>query len=106
MMENMYRHDNSPEDIRCAAIWVDDENTDWAHQPRNIKSGYVICGLRHHNCFSDPRFIDSKIKKHKVVQGFLTSKDRFVNRVEAAHIALSASQIPEIVTQLFSEDLY
>lgn len=46
-----YRHDNRPEDIRCAAIYYNDGN-EYPHQPRNIDIGYVLCGLRHHNCFA------------------------------------------------------
>jgi hypothetical protein len=40
------------------------------------------------------------------VQGFLTSDDRFVDRREAAKIALAAGQVKEELKVLFSEDLY
>jgi hypothetical protein len=39
-------------------------------------------------------------------QGFLTSKNRFVDRKEAANIAIAANQCEKTVTMLFSEDLY
>ena len=65
-----YRHDNRPEDIRCAAIHYNDG------------------------------------KRRNTRQGFLTSKDRFVTRKEAAQIALDVGQITEPVDILFSEDLY
>ena len=103
MAHNMYRHDDSHEDVRCAAIWVNDPNDSCIHQPVNIDTGYVICGLRHHNCVMNMK---TGWKKYKHVQGFLTSKDRFVTREEAVDIALAAKQIPERVTRLFSEDLY
>lgn len=40
------------------------------------------------------------------VQGFITSKNRFVDRAEAAALAYSAGQIPEPKQELYSEDLY
>jgi hypothetical protein len=45
------------------------------------------------------------------VQGFLTSKNRFVNRKEALEIAIAAGQVNEnelgnSLIGLFSEDLY
>lgn len=40
------------------------------------------------------------------VQGFLTSKDRFVDRREGGNVAFAANQIPEHTICLFSEDLY
>lgn len=41
-------------------------------------------------------------------QGFLTSKKRFVDRLEAAEIAMNAGQIeaPRYGPELFSEDLW
>lgn len=45
-----------------------------------------------------------------LVQGFLTSDNRFVSRTEANKIAFEAMQIPQSVfeakTELYSEDLY
>jgi len=99
-----YKHDNRPEDIRCAAIHYND-GKEYPHQPRNIDSGYVLCGLRHHNCFVMRNDINDG-KRRNTRQGFLTSKDRFVTRKEAVQIALDAGQIPEPVDILFSEDLY
>lgn len=39
-------------------------------------------------------------------QGFLTSKNRFVLRMEAAWIAFKAGQVSERKRTLYSEDLY
>lgn len=102
--------------ILCAANHYDDgkENT---HTCKNIKTGFVVCGRRHHNCIS----IFAKIvgfpydeKGNELmkteVQGFITNTDRFVDRLEALEIARAANQIitgegnPHI--GLFSEDLY
>jgi len=99
-----YRHDDRPEDIRCAAIYYND-GKEYPHQPCNINTGYVLCGLRHHNCFA-MRKDKNDGKRNNTRQGFLTSKDRFVTRKEAAQIALDAGQIPKQIDILFSEDLY
>lgn len=42
----------------------------------------------------------------EAIEGFLTSKDRFVDRKEGGEIAFAANQIPEPTDCLFSEDLY
>jgi len=99
------------ERILCAAIWYNDGKKH-VHQPINIETGFVICGRRHHNCIGIADIFGLKITR-KDVQGFLTSKDRFVDRKEAVPIARSADQIIEPHLQksiddeiLFSEDLY
>jgi len=92
--------------IICAAIWYQDGNV-YPHQPFNIKSGIVFCGRRHHNCFIPASIAFPQRDKEKIEQGFLTSKDRYVNRREAAVIARNAGQISdETNICLFSEDIY
>lgn len=97
--------------ILCAAIWFDDGIL-YNHQPKNIESGYVICGHRHHNCFMTANILQltheySKIEKE---QGFITNINRFVDRKEALKIAIDANQLKVDnqcnYKQLFSEDLY
>ena len=39
-------------------------------------------------------------------QGFLTNKNRFVDREEAGQIAFNAGQTDELKRTLYSEDLY
>ena len=88
------------ERILCSAIWVDDSK-EHIHQPNNIKSGFVVCGRRHHNCFRTIEMIYSDItefKKHKSIQGFLTQTDRFVNREEAMKIAVDSKHTPTCVS--------
>ena len=72
--------------ILCAAIWIKAAG-EFIHQPKNIESGFVICGRRHHNCFAILKLMnyDSLIQKYNIqkIQGFLTSNDRFVSREEA-----------------------
>jgi hypothetical protein len=93
--------------ILCAAIYYKDGITH-VHQPKNIESGVVICGRRHHNCFSVLSALagSGNYNKSTVEQGFVTSKDRFVNRTEAGNIAFTSGQIKETTNCLFSEDLY
>jgi hypothetical protein len=97
-----------PEYIICASIWFKD-GISHKHQPKNVETGFVVSGRRHHNCFmiASICLADSYSEaKGTGVQGFLTSKDRFVTRKEAGEIALAAKQITEPTTCLFSEDLY
>jgi hypothetical protein len=112
--DKQFGQENQPEYIICAAIWFKDGKFR-EHQPRNVDSGFVICGRRHHNCFTtasllyknmDDALLNYSEVKGTAEQGFLTSKDRFVNRDEAAEIAYSQNQTFERKKILFSEDLY
>lgn len=102
---------DKPEYIICAAIWLNDGG-DYPHQPKNIETGFVVCGRRHHNCIATAVILNKWILKGlkessgKTVQGFLTSKDRFIDRREGGELALSQNQILEPTDCLFSEDLY
>lgn len=93
--------------ILCAAIWYDD-GKEHVHQPKNIETGYVICGRRHHNIIGIADIFGKKTKRD-TIQGFLTSDDNFVNRKEAIPIALEAGQTTSEeleFNQLYSEDIY
>ena len=104
---------NAPkqERILCAAVYYDDGKKR-IHKPRNIETGIVVTGLRHCNCFETLAEIFTKreyVSGGLSKQGFLTSANRFVNRVEAGIIALKANQINKPFregTELYSEDLY
>lgn len=95
--------------ILCAAIHFDD-GIPHISQPKNIQSGFVICGHRHHNCLHTLSFLVSKEQfiflKANSIQGFLTDTNEFVTREQAAIIAKNAGQIEENYSRLFSEDLY
>ena len=95
--------------IICAAIHFDDGKYR-EHQPKNISSGIVVCGRRHHNCFTTVAALSKqtmkRLKRANTTQGFLTDKDNFVNRKEAGKIAFKASQIKNKTDCLFSEELY
>lgn len=97
--------------ILCAAIHFDDgEYHDC--QPSGISTGIVLCGHRHFNVFAQTGL--SVVQRKQIgwvekQQGFLTSRNRFVSREEAALIAQAAGQLKaplHSVKRLFSEDLY
>ncbi|HEY9485713.1 MAG TPA: hypothetical protein VIQ04_03645 [Nitrososphaeraceae archaeon] len=102
--------------IVCAANHYQD-NLIHEHQPKNISSGFVVCGLRHHNCINTFAMIvgfpytERARRIHNTeIQGFLTNTNRFVEREEAMLIAVLANQLitkagshPSL---LHSEDLY
>ena len=95
--------------ILCAAIHYND-NKEYYHQPINIKTGFVVTGHRHHNCFMTVKILREPIKGDHT-QGFLTNTNKFVNRIEAMRIAISAGQggnysKMRLSEPLFSEDLY
>lgn len=89
-----------------------------------IQTGFVLCGYRHHNIIavlpentklemcsqrSSQLNIDWPVDNPDIIQGFITSTGRFVDREEAAKIALESGQINELKyskNKLFSEDLY
>ena len=100
--------DSQVEYILAAAIWFDD-GTENLYQPFNIKTGLVLCGWRHGTIFPQIGGLVIERKKLGVLnetQGFLTSKNRFVERKEAEDIAFKAGQISEPNDYLFSADLY
>ena len=105
MIENKNDMSNNIERILCSAIHYNDELY-YGGRPENIKSGYVVCGLRHSNCIILHSILTRKTTKSDDIQGFLTSNNRFVDRREAADIAYKAGQIKDIADCLISEDLY
>lgn len=95
---------NTDEYILCAAIHYKD-GIRRIHQPKNIRSGFVICGFRHSNCIMTLRNM-VPTNNNNSTQGFLTSKNRFVDRQKAAKIAFKSDQIEKRVSALISEELY
>jgi len=91
--------------IICAAIHVDD-GIKRMHMPRNISTGIVVGGWRHHNCFMILDAIFDREATLGCIQGFITSKGMFLDRAEAAKLAFEAKQIEAPAETLISEDLY
>ena len=104
------------ERIYCAAIWYKDillKKDIPQVLPKNCDKGLVVLGHRHGqamwtmSCLTGLRSVenaDDGVGEHE--QGFLTNKNRFVDREEGAKIAFESGQIKEELIRLFSEDLY
>jgi hypothetical protein len=81
----------------CAAIMIGDK---------------IIRGHRHCDCFATARRCDIEIGgEYRTTQGFITSRNRFVDRYEAAELQNAAGiksvdTCTEINKVLLSEDLY
>jgi hypothetical protein len=103
--------------ITCSAIWYKDLPTQ-IFLPDNIKSGIVVAGHRHAHCIETVKIL-SELRSVRfgpssvgeTIQGFLTNKNRFVDRLEAMEIAINSEQVDKNLLDnprigLFSEDLY
>lgn len=95
--------------IICSAIWFDDGIKHF-YQPKNINTGYVICGFRHCSIYESLFHYCSKKNYYlSHTQGFLSNKNNFYNRVQAKEIAIKSGQVNEqdlTHNYLFSEDIY
>ena len=96
------------EKILCAAIWYKNVPTA-LHQPINVDRGVVISGHKHGSIIAAMGSFN--IKTHAspglCEQGFLTDKNRFLNRKEARELVIQTGQcVPEFDNELYSEDLY
>lgn len=108
------------EKVICAAIWykeLDKLSEKWIPtiegymRPKNIDRGIVICGYRHPSCMYTMIAITGKrsvaIECGEYIQGFLTSKNRFVDRQEGAKLfILGGGELQYSSKELYSEDLY
>ena len=103
--------------ILCSAIWYKDlelKKPDVlkirGFSPYNVDRGIVFCGWRHPNCMyqmvaiTGLRSVITEVGEYE--QGFLTSKNRFVDREEAGKIAFEQGQTEQLHKTLYSEDLY
>ena len=106
----------SQEYILCAAVWYKDFPLEKDNIPSNLvrpincDSGIVFSGYRHPQCIYQQVSITGKRQSEagEEIQGFLTSKNRFVDRIEGLELALKCKQIdkPKYGKKLYSEDLY
>lgn len=108
------------ERIKCAAIWykhLKPTHEEKLENPSNIEEGLVVLGHRHAdiilNVYNLTGLRSSSLGQKATgpsQQGFVTNLDRFVNREEAALIAVKAGQIKDFnefdPSRLFSEDIY
>lgn len=103
--------------ITCAAIWYKNLPTQNL-LPKNLESGVVVCGHRHGDCISTLKTISGLRSVQNgpdsvgdYIQGFMTSKNRFVDRITAMQIAINCGQVDRRnlhnkMIGLFSEDIY
>ena len=102
--------DRRPEYIMAAAMWLDDGEH---HDNQPVATGVVLCGFSHAGIISTWSALAAIIQWRTRKQGFLTSYNRFVDRVEARQIAVAAGQpiqAPDdnhtAKTSLFSEFIF
>lgn len=103
------------ERILCAANWYLDlelvrNDFPKGHLlPKNIDKGIVFSGHRHLQCLYQMIAMTGKTQHEagKETQGFLTNKNRFVNREEGAKIHIeNGGKLNYSTKELYSEDLY
>lgn len=107
--EQWGRHDVD-EYILCAAFHVKTPKK-YNSQPINIESGLVILGRRHHNAGEILNLIFPEKSNLDIIDGFITSKNRFLDRKEALKLAKTTDQLVDLglyenAEILISEDLY
>jgi hypothetical protein len=94
--------------IMCAANYYDD-GQDHLYQPYNIDKGFIVAGWRHPCCGYSYLASNPWEKRWDIcVQGFLTNKNRFLNRDEALSVARESGQVIGDILggELTSEDLW
>lgn len=90
--------------VMCAANYYDD-GIEHNFKPYNINTGLVYSGWRHACIFETM----PEGTPHKCIQGFLTTKNRFLTRLEAYDLVINNGQLPDgklIGGILTSEDLW
>ena len=102
--------------ILCSAVWYKDIPLkkelpfEAMVRPINCDKGLVFCGYRHAHCIYTMVSITGlrsvEAEDGDYVQGFLTSKNRFVDREEGARIHKANGHEIDFDNRLFSEDLY
>lgn len=103
--------------ILCSAIWYKelplkrDDIPAGHYLPTNCESGIVFAGRNHMQCLYQMVVLSGKTQAEvgEYTQGFLTNKNRFVERKEAMKIAKKAGQVGDKTFSrhlLYSEDLF
>lgn len=105
---NLHMNNGEVEYVMCAANWVDDGN-EYNFKPFNINTGRVFSGHRHPQIFELTKELYPFKEWGKItIQGFLTTKNRFLTREEALELVKENGQLtkPLIGGELTSEDLW
>ena len=107
-IERLEEHLNNglTEYVMCTANHYDD-GRDHLYQPFNIDKGFVVCGWRHSSCMSTYMAL-AESGCSNCTQGFLTTKNRFLNREEATKLVKETGQVERdlVGSRLTSEDLW
>ena len=96
------------EHVMCAANYYND-GEEHMFQPYNIDKGFIVGGWRHPCCGMTYMALNPNAERwDNCVQGFLTTKNRFLTRAEALELVISTGQLtkPIIGGELTSEDLW
>lgn len=105
---NAHLNNGEIEYVMCAANYYND-GYDHLYQPYNIDKGFIIGGWRH-PCVGYSYMAADKDAKSwdNCIQGFLTTKNRFLNREESLELVKSNGQLkkPLLGGCLTSEDLW
>lgn len=100
---NAHLNNGEREYIMCSTIYFNDGN-DYNYKPYNIDKGLVYCGWRH------PCILETMPQEHRKnnIQGFLTNKNRFLNRKDALELVKTNGQLKDNILGgvLTSEDLW
>lgn len=99
--------------LLCAAIHFDN-GIEYSEQPRGIKTGFVVTGRRHNNCFKTAFILHGEENvqnlvrngEWKISEGFVSNKDNYYDRRASAVIAYNSKQVDELHEMLISEHLY
>jgi hypothetical protein len=94
--------------VMCAANYYNN-GQDHLYQPYNIDKGFIVAGWRHPCCGQSYMAANpTALVWDDCIQGFLTTKNRFLNRSEALELVLETKQLtkPLLGGVLTSEDLW
>ena len=106
-LEN-HMNNGKTEYIMCAANYYNDDQ-EHAFQPYNINKGFIVSGWRHACCGMTYMAINKNAKRwDDCIQGFLTTKNRFLTRTEALELVIQTGQLKNDIIggELTSEDLW
>jgi hypothetical protein len=94
--------------VMCAANYYDD-GIDHDFKPYNVDKGFVVCGWRHPNAGETYLILNPTADRwDRCIEGFLTTKNRFLTRSEALELVKENGQLKDEIIggELTSEDLW
>lgn len=76
------------------------------HAAVKAENGMILLGKCHADCFHQGYNLGLNMSKDPDDQGFMTNTGKYVNRIQAATIAVNACQVSHGIATLFSEFLW